>query len=53
MPDDWFRDPEAERTRVMAAVPENPVFTLRLRRRRQLWHIRRYLRVTPHGIAKY
>lgn len=27
MPDDWFRDPEAERTRVMAAVPENPVFT--------------------------
>lgn len=27
MPDDWFRDPEAERTQAMATVPENPVFT--------------------------
>ena len=27
MPDDWFRDPEAERTRAMATVPDNPVFT--------------------------
>ncbi|MDO4412751.1 hypothetical protein [Cutibacterium sp.] len=27
LPNDWFRDPEAERTRAMATVPENPVFT--------------------------
>lgn len=27
LPDDWFRDPEAERTRAMATVPDNPVFT--------------------------
>lgn len=27
MPSDWFRDPEAERTRAMATVPQQPVFT--------------------------
>ncbi|WCC80193.1 hypothetical protein O6R08_01145 [Cutibacterium equinum] len=27
LPSEWFRDPEAERTRAMATVPQNPVFT--------------------------
>ncbi|MGK2350874.1 hypothetical protein [Cutibacterium sp. V947] len=27
LPNDWFRDPEAEWTRAMATVPETPVFT--------------------------